>query len=81
MYTQWLNELGGIEADVTVTRLSETSFLVVTIAVSQRRDLTWLRRAIPDNSHVHAHDVTSGLPMLALMGPKARALLCETFSA
>jgi 4-methylaminobutanoate oxidase (formaldehyde-forming) len=75
VYTQWLNELGGIEADVTVTRLSETSFLVVTIAVSQRRDLAWLERHIPEGARCFAHDVTSGLPMLALMGPKARALL------
>ena len=52
VYTQWLNELGGIEADVTVTRLSETSFLVVTIAVSQRRDLAWLTRHIPEGAHV-----------------------------
>ncbi len=75
VYTQWLNEVGGIEADVTVTRLSETAFLVVTIAVSQRRDLAWLKRKIPAEAHAFAQDVTSGLPMLALMGPKARALL------
>jgi 4-methylaminobutanoate oxidase (formaldehyde-forming) len=75
VYTQWLNEAGGIEADVTVTRLSETAFLVVTIAVSQRRDLAWLMRHIPEGAHCFAHDVTSGLPTLALMGPKARALL------
>ena len=75
VYTQWLNEQGGIEADVTVTRLSETSFLVVTIAVSQRRDFAWLRRHIPDDAHVFVKDVTSGLPMLALMGPKSRELL------
>jgi 4-methylaminobutanoate oxidase (formaldehyde-forming) len=75
VYTQWLNEAGGIEADVTVTRMSETSFLVVTIAVSQRRDLAWLTRAIPPGAHVFVRDVTSALPMLALMGPKARALL------
>ena len=75
VYTQWLNELGGIEADVTVTRLSENAFLVVTIAVSQRRDLAWLARHIPDTAHCFVHDVTSGLTMLALMGPKARALL------
>ena len=75
VYTQWLNELGGIEADVTVTRLSPTTFMVVTIAVSQRRDLTWLTRHIPGDAHVFVRDVTSGLPMLALMGPKARDLL------
>ncbi len=75
VYTQWLNDLGGIEADVTVTRLSETAFLVVSIAVSQRRDLAWLTSHIPEDAHCFVQDVTSGLPMLALMGPKARALL------
>ena len=60
-----------------MTRLSETSFLVVTIAISQRRDLAWLTRAIPEGAHVHVRDVTSGLPMLALMGPKARSLLSQ----
>ena len=75
VYTQWLNTLGGIEADVTITRLSESAYLVVTIAVSQRRDIAWLKRQIPADAHVFVQDVTSGLPMLALMGPKARALL------
>ena len=75
VYTQWLNGKGGIEADVTVTRLSDTSFLIVTIAISQRRDIVWLKRHIPDEAHVFVRDVTSAMPMLALMGPKARGLL------
>jgi heterotetrameric sarcosine oxidase gamma subunit len=75
VYTQWLNEQGGIEADVTLTRLSETSFLVVSIAVSQQRDLAWLRRHISSGAHVFVHDMTSGLPMLSIMGPKSRELL------
>lgn len=75
VYTQWLNERGGIEADVTVVRLSETAFLVVTIAACQTRDLSWLRRAIPPDAHVVVTDVSPGLPMLALMGPKSRAIL------
>ncbi len=75
VYTQWLNHRGGIEADVTVTRLSETSFLIVTIAASQRRDMAWLKRHIPEGAHAHAIDVTSGMPMLAVMGPKSRELL------
>lgn len=75
VYTQWLNETGGIEADVTVTRLSESAFLVVTIAVSQRRDMAWLKRQMPGDAHVFVQDVTSGMPMLALMGPNSRALL------
>jgi glycine cleavage system aminomethyltransferase T/glycine/D-amino acid oxidase-like deaminating enzyme len=75
VYTQWLNERGGIEADLTVTRLSETSFLVVTGAAAQIRDFAWLRRHLPDDAQVFARDVTSGLAMLALMGPRSRALL------
>jgi 4-methylaminobutanoate oxidase (formaldehyde-forming) len=75
VYTQWLNERGGIEADVTVTRLSETAFLVTTIAVSQRRDAAWLARHIPEGAHCFVQDVTSGLPMLSLMGPASRDLL------
>lgn len=75
VYTQCLNERGGIEADVTVTRLAEDSYLVVTSATSQTRDLTWLRRNTPDGAHVSIRDMTSGLPMLGVMGPKARVLL------
>ena len=75
VYTQWLNQDGGIEADVTVTRLSETQFLVVTIAASQSRDIAWLRRHMDADAHVFMHDVTSGMPLLSLMGPKSRALL------
>jgi 4-methylaminobutanoate oxidase (formaldehyde-forming) len=75
VYTQWLNERGGIEADVTVTRLAKTAFLVTTIAVAQRRDAAWLTRHIPEGAHCFVQDVTSGLPMLSVMGPRSRDLL------
>jgi heterotetrameric sarcosine oxidase gamma subunit len=75
VYTQWLNERGGIEADLTVTRLDETKFMVVTGAVPQTRDMAWLKRNTPDDVHCVATDATSGLPMIAIMGPKSRALL------
>ena len=75
VYTQWLNERGGIEADLTVTRLSETAFLVVTGAAVGQRDLAWLRRHIPDDAHCIATDVTAGEAVLCVMGPKARDLL------
>lgn len=75
VYTQWLNPRGGIEADVTVTRLSETAFLIVTAAAAQTRDFSWLSRHIPPEAHAFASDVTSGLPMLSIMGPHARDLL------
>ena len=75
VYTQWLNERGGIEADLTVTRLAENRFLVVTGAAPQTRDMAWLGRQIPEGVHCFATDVTSGLPMIAVMGPHSRALL------
>ncbi|WP_119459272.1 GcvT family protein [Rhodospirillaceae bacterium SYSU D60014] len=75
VYTQWLNERAGIEADLTVTRISETEFLVVSTAAGQTRDLAWLKRHISDEAHCFVTDVTSGLPMLGLMGPRARDLL------
>jgi 4-methylaminobutanoate oxidase (formaldehyde-forming) len=75
VYTQWLNERGGIEADLTVTRLSEAQFLVVTSAGSHVRDLAWLREHVEADAHCTVTDVTSGLPMLGVMGPRSRALI------
>jgi 4-methylaminobutanoate oxidase (formaldehyde-forming) len=75
VYTQWLNAAGGIEADLTVTRLDETRFLVVTSAGAQRRDLATLTRAIDADARCAVTDVTAGLPMIGLMGPRSRALL------
>ena len=68
-------ERGGIEADVTVTRLADDLFLVVSLGSSQTRDMAWFKRQIPDDAHVVVTDITSGLPMLGVMGPNARALL------
>lgn len=75
IYTPWLDERGGIQADLTVTRLSETEYLVVTAAAWHTRDLTWLRRHIPQDARVTVTDVTSGLAILGLMGPRSRDLL------
>ena len=75
VYTQWLNERGGIEADLTVTRLAEDRFLVVTGAAPQTRDMAWLRRHTPAEARCLATDITSGLSMIAVMGPRSRALL------
>lgn len=74
VYTQWCNDRGGIEADLTVTRLDENEFMVVTGAGPQIRDFSWLKRHIGDR-FCTATDVTSGLPMLSLMGPNSRALM------
>lgn len=75
VYTQWLNERGGIEADLTVTRESETRFLIVTAAATSTRDFSWLQRNTPDDARAVAFDATSAYAVLGLMGPNARRLL------
>jgi 4-methylaminobutanoate oxidase (formaldehyde-forming) len=75
IYTQWLNERGGIEADLTVTRLSETAYLIVSGAETEGRDFNWLRRHIDVGAHCVLTNVTSGMGVLSLMGPRSRELL------
>ncbi|MEM8592891.1 MAG: FAD-dependent oxidoreductase [Pseudomonadota bacterium] len=74
VYSQFLNAKGGIEADVTITRLSETTFLVVTPAATRLADQTWLERHRGDFLVVIT-DVTAAEGVLAVMGPKSRELL------
>ncbi len=74
VYTQFLNRTGGIEADVTVTRLTEIAYLVVTPAATRLSDQTWMQRNA-GNFNVVITDVTAGEGVLAVMGPNARALL------
>ncbi|MFV1495305.1 FAD-dependent oxidoreductase [Phaeobacter sp. JH20_02] len=74
VYTQFLNSRGGIEADVTVTRLSETVYLVVTPAVTRLADQTWMMRN-KGGFNVVLTDVTAGEGVLAVMGPNSRELL------
>ena len=75
VYTQWLNERGGIEADLTVTRLAEDSFLIVTAATSEVRDFHWLKAHIPGDAHCVLTNVTSAMGVISLMGPASRAFL------
>jgi len=76
VYTQFLNNRGGIEADVTVTRLSETAYLVVTPAATRLADQTWLQRRWRErDSRITVTDVTASEGVLAVMGPNARTLL------
>ncbi|MCE8507147.1 FAD-dependent oxidoreductase [Ruegeria pomeroyi] len=76
VYTQFLNVNGGIEADVTVTRLSETAYLVVTPAATRYADQTRMMRLAGD-FRVVITDVTAGEGVLAVMGPKARELMAR----
>ena len=74
-YTQWLNAGGTLEADLTVTKLDATKFIVVASDTAHRHVESWLQRHIPDDAHCFATDVTSAYAQLNLHGPKARALL------
>ena len=74
VYTQMLNRRGGIECDLTVTRLSETAFLLVVPGATLQRDLAWLRRHLVDE-FVVLTDITAGEAVFAVMGPESRALL------
>ncbi len=74
VYTQMLNDRGGIESDLTVTRLSETAFFLVVPGATLQRDLAWLRKHLKDE-FVVITDVTAAESVLCVMGPKARELM------
>ncbi len=75
IYTQWLNAQGGIVADLTITRLGEQEFLLVTGDVLQRVTSSWLRRHTHPGEHCTLTDVTSAYTLLSLQGPRSRDLL------
>jgi 4-methylaminobutanoate oxidase (formaldehyde-forming) len=74
VYTQMLNERGGIESDLTVTRLSETAFLLIVPGATLQRDLAWLRKHLRDEFAV-VTNVSAAEAVLCLMGPNARKLI------
>jgi len=75
VYTQWLNERGGIEADLTVTRLADERYLVVTSAATAVRVRDWITRHTSGEARFITTDVTSAYAVIAVMGPNSRALL------
>ena len=75
VYTQMLNERGGIESDLTVTRLSDTAYLLVVPAATVQRDLNWLQRHLNDDMFVVMTDVTAAESVICVMGPKAREVM------
>ena len=74
VYTQMLNARGGIESDLTVTRLSETAFLLVVPGATLQRDLAWLRAHAGERA-VTITDMTAAEAVFCLMGPKSREML------
>ena len=81
VYTQWLNERGGIEADLTVTREALDRYVVVTAAATQTRDFAWLQRQIPADARAIAVDVSSSMAVISVMGPRSRELLRQLTDA
>ncbi len=81
VYTQWLNERGGMEADLTVTRLAEDKYFIVSAGDFYGHDLVWLDKHIPKDAHALVTDVTSGYTLMNMQGPKSRQLVSRLTSA
>jgi 4-methylaminobutanoate oxidase (formaldehyde-forming) len=81
VYTQWMSPSGKVLADLTVTRLGEERFMVVVAEGFHRRVETMLRRAIQPEHRVHVVDLTSGLALLSVQGPRSRDLLSRITAA
>ena len=80
-YTQMLNERGGIECDLTVTRLGPDRFFLITGSAFGPHDLAWIRSHLPGDSSVSAEDVTDRYATIGLWGPRAREILHRTTDA
>jgi 4-methylaminobutanoate oxidase (formaldehyde-forming) len=81
VYTPILNERGGFESDVTVTRFAEDAFCIVTALGTGVRDFDYIQRRIPEDARATVTDVTHGYAMLAIMGPQSRRLLSKLTDA
>lgn len=81
VYTHMLNRRGGVEVDITVNRLSETCFMLVSSATCAPRDAAWIERHLIDGEHVMLTDVTASYAVLSVQGPRSREILMRTTSA
>jgi glycine cleavage system aminomethyltransferase T/glycine/D-amino acid oxidase-like deaminating enzyme len=75
VYTQLLDRRGGIQADLTVTRLADERFLLVTGTAYGNHDAAWLRSQAPEDRRVEIRDITSTHVCFGLWGPRARDIL------
>ena len=75
VYTQFLNDRGGIEADVSLTRLASDRFLVVTAAFTATQVIAWLGEHIDPHCRCVVTDISDGWCMLNVQGPRSRELL------
>ena len=81
VYTHMLNNRGGIETDITVNRLAEDQFLIISSATIHPRDKAWIERHIGGDENVTLSDVTSGYTVLSLQGPRSRDILSRLTDA
>jgi 4-methylaminobutanoate oxidase (formaldehyde-forming) len=75
IYTQLCNQHGGVEADLTVCRLAEDTYYIITGTGYANRDFNWISLHIPKGLQAKLIDVTSMYCVLALMGPQSRRVL------
>lgn len=75
IYTQMLNDHGGIECDLTCVRIAQDEYYIVTGTGFATHDFDWISRNIPKGMNAQLVDVTSSNAVLSLFGPKARAIL------
>jgi 4-methylaminobutanoate oxidase (formaldehyde-forming) len=75
VYTAMLNERGGFESDLTITRLARDAFFILTGTAQATRDSDWIERHIGEGEHAALVDVASAYSVLSVMGPKAEELL------
>ena len=80
VYTHWLNERGGIEADLTVTRMAENEYWVVSGAAQTVKDIDWLKKHIDENEFCCVSDITNAWAVMGVMGPDSRTLLSDTLN-
>ena len=75
VYTAMLNARGGFESDLTIVRVRDAEFFIITGSSQTTRDFAWIERAIRADEHAALVDVTNAYSVISVMGPKAEALL------
>jgi 4-methylaminobutanoate oxidase (formaldehyde-forming) len=80
-YTQMLDDSGGIQCDLTVCRVADDEFYIVTGTGFATHDFDWIQRSIPSGANAQLFDVTSAYAVLSLMGPSSREILQATTRA
>ncbi|MFC2028599.1 FAD-dependent oxidoreductase [Chloroflexota bacterium] len=81
VYTQWCNESGTMEADLTVTRMAEDQFLILSGDGTITAVQAWLSRHIPADAHVSITNISSAYSVLNIQGPRSRDLISSLTQA